>query len=107
MNTLRALAFLLTGLLASTPLLADGDPAAGRKKAFTCMGCHGVPEYRNAYPGYHVPKLGGQHAAYLAAALKAYRAEQRSHPTMRGHAATMTDADIADIAAYFATVNPE
>jgi cytochrome c553 len=107
MKTLRALAFLLTGLLASAPLLADGDPAAGRKKAFTCMGCHGVPGLRNAYPGYRVPKLGGQHAAYLVAALKAYRAEQRSHPTMRGHAATMTDADMADIAAYFATVDPE
>ncbi|MDH3466415.1 MAG: c-type cytochrome [Gammaproteobacteria bacterium] len=107
MNRSRALALLLTGLLVSTPLLADGDPAAGRKKAFTCMGCHGVPGFRNAYPGYRVPKLGGQHAAYLVAALKAYRAEQRSHPTMRGHAATMTDTDMADIAAYFATVEPE
>ena len=53
----------------------------------TCMGCHGIAGYRNAYPSYRVPKLGGQTASYLASALQAYKARQRSHPSMRGVAA--------------------
>jgi len=81
-----------------------GDPAAGRQKAETCLGCHGIPEYVNVYPTYHVPKIGGQHADYLAAALKAYRSKERSHGTMRANANLLTDEDIADIAAYFATL---
>ncbi|TAM45892.1 MAG: cytochrome c [Gammaproteobacteria bacterium] len=80
---------------------SPGDPAAGQNKARLCNGCHAIPGYRNAYPAYRVPKLGGQHAEYISAALKAYQTGQRSHPTMHAIAATLGDQDIADLAAYF------
>jgi cytochrome c553 len=67
-----------------------------------CEGCHGIARYRTAYPEvYSVPKLGGQSAAYLSNALHAYKAKQRSHPSMRGIAASLSDQDIADLAAYY------
>jgi len=78
-----------------------GDPKAGREKAFFCGGCHGIAGWRNAYPDYREPKLGGQHADYIAAALMAYQSGQRSHKTMHAIAATLSDQDIADLAAYF------
>ena len=98
---------LATGLFVSLASLsgaacAAGDPAAGEKKAGACMGCHGISGYQNAYPTYHVPKLGGQHAEYLLAALKAYKSGQRNHSTMKAQAASLSDADMADLAAYFA-----
>lgn len=74
----------------------------GKMLAFTCAGCHGIPEYRNAYPSYHVPKIAGQNEAYLANALKAYKNGDRQHPTMVAQASSFSDQDIADIAAYFA-----
>lgn len=79
-----------------------GDAERGRKLAYTCHGCHGIESYRNAYPNYSVPKLAGQPARYLAAALAEYRNGNREHPTMRGQAGTLDDQEIADIAAYFA-----
>ena len=93
-----------TLLAASAPTLGAGDIEQGREKAFTCTGCHSAPGLRNAYPGYTVPKIGGQHADYIVAALKGYRSKERSHPTMQAHAATMTDEDMADIAAYFSSL---
>jgi cytochrome c553 len=81
---------------------AAGDPVAGQKKAETCMGCHGVPTYKNVYPTYDVPKLGGQRAEYIVAALKAYHAKQRAHHTMQGQANNLSEQDMQDIAAYFA-----
>ncbi len=84
--------------------LAAGDAEQGRLRAQTCMGCHGAPGMRNAYPGYRVPKLGGQHAQYLADALKAYRQRTRAHPTMQAQAADLSDEDIANIAAYFSAL---
>lgn len=90
-------------LLVSPALFADGDSIAGRVKAESCLGCHGIEGYRNAYPSYRVPKVGGQSEVYLVAALKAYRAGERLHPTMQAQGASLSDADIADIAAYFAT----
>lgn len=83
------------------PLAQAGDIETGRLKAATCMGCHGAPGIRNAYPGYRVPKLGGQHEAYIIAALKAYKDRSRSHPTMIAQAADLGDQDMANIAAYF------
>lgn len=82
--------------------VAAGDPVAGRIKADTCMGCHGIPSYKNVYPTYHVPMIGGQHAEYLVEALKAYQSGQRRHPTMRAQAASMSEQDMLDIAAFFA-----
>lgn len=82
--------------------LAEGDPEAGAVKAVTCLGCHGVEGYRNAYPSYHVPKLGGQHAAYLVSALQAYKDGLRDHKTMQAQASQLSEQDMQDIAAYFA-----
>ena len=93
--------------LTSAPVLAQqaapaGDPAEAHKKIAMCEGCHGIPGYRTAYPNvYSVPKLGGQSAVYISNALHAYKAGQRSHPSMRGIAASLSDKDIADLAAYY------
>lgn len=95
------IAALCLGALTSTAPFAAGNPEAGRTKAFTCMGCHGVANYNNVYPTYHVPKLGGQHAKYLVSALQAYKNGQRSHGTMRAQASNLSDQDMEDIAAYF------
>jgi cytochrome c553 len=65
------------------------------------MGCHGIENYKNAYPKYSVPKLGGQSAAYIVAALAEYDAGARWHPTMRGMASTLSAQDRADLAAWF------
>jgi len=102
---------LLTGAVGTAALMvtllpvahAAGDAAAGAGKAETCLGCHGVEHYVNTYPTYKVPKVAGQHEAYLVAALQAYRSKTRSHPTMQANAANLSDQDIADIAAYFAS----
>jgi cytochrome c553 len=103
MRRLRLLLPIL--LLAFVPMVhAAGDAKAGKIKAYTCTGCHGIPNYRNAYPTYRVPKLGGQHYDYILAALKAYKAGERKHPTMRAQAESMTDQDMMDIAAYISSV---
>ena len=75
-------------------------PSSGKMLAYTCHGCHGMPNYKNAYPNYSVPRLGGQNATYLANALKAYATGERPHPTMHSQAATLSEQDSADIAAY-------
>ncbi|MGH8179315.1 MAG: c-type cytochrome [Steroidobacter sp.] len=79
---------------------ADGDAKRGEVLAYTCHGCHGVPNYKNAYPNYSVPRLGGQSAPYLVTALKAYAAGERPHQTMHSQAVTLSDQDRQDIAAY-------
>jgi len=95
---------LLLGLASSlTSVVHAGDAAAGEQLAMTCLGCHGVKHYVNTYPTYHVPRLGGQHEAYLIAALKAYRDKSRAHPTMQANAGLLSDKDIDDLAAYFAS----
>ena len=84
------------------PLHAEGDAAAGQKKTDMCAGCHGIPGFRTAYPEtYRVPKLGGQNAAYIVSALKAYKSGDRQNGTMRAIAASLTDQDMADLAAYY------
>jgi cytochrome c553 len=82
---------------------ADGDPAHGRARAQMCEGCHGIADYRTAYPEvYPVPKIGGQQASYIVKTLQDYRSGARKHPTMRGIAATLSDQDMADLAAHYA-----
>lgn len=91
---------------AALPLHAAeaGDAAAGKAKNGMCIGCHGIEGYRTAFPEvYSVPKLGGQHAAYIVKALQEYKAGSRSHPTMRAIAAGLSDKDMADLAAYYAS----
>lgn len=96
--TVAALAALS---LAPAGARAAGDPENGRKLAYTCLGCHGIENYKNAYPNYSVPKLGGQHAEYIMAALAEYEAKARSHPTMQGLAMMLSAQEKADVAAYF------
>ena len=85
---------------------AKGDTQKGQLLTYTCTGCHGVAEYKNAYPQYHVPKIAGQSEQYLVAALKAYRSGERSHPTMRAQALSFSDQDIEDIAAFVSAGTP-
>ena len=101
MNSVRCAGVLLA--LLAGQALAAGDAGAGRVKANTCMGCHGIPGYNNAYPTYRVPLLGGQAPEYLAAALKEYREGARPHKTMQAQAASLSDQDIEDIAAYISS----
>lgn len=97
-------AVLLAMTLAAPTVQAfEGDAARGRVKANTCLGCHAIPSYSNAYPNYHVPKVGGQHQEYIISALLAYRSGTRQHDTMHNNALSLSDQDIADIAAYFST----
>ncbi|TMH14604.1 MAG: cytochrome c [Betaproteobacteria bacterium] len=96
-----ALAFPALAWAQGTP--SAGDAAAGSQKTQMCVGCHGIPGWRTAFPEvYKVPKLGGQHEAYLAKALQQYRSGARSHPSMRAIATSLSDKDIADLAAYYA-----
>jgi cytochrome c553 len=79
-----------------------GDPRAAKGKVSMCIGCHGVQGYRASFPEiYRVPMLGGQNAKYIELALKAYRKGDRKHPTMRSIAISLSDQDIADLAAYY------
>src|ERR1700688_4339613 len=102
------------GLLASTALSlslslgahAAGDAALGEKKFYTCYGCHGIDNYRNAYPDYTVPKLRHQHADYIVAALQEYRSGERPHATMHAQAVSLSDQDMQDIAAYLQGAEP-
>jgi cytochrome c553 len=102
-----ALAAMLLIVIAAAPAAAEGDADAGEKLGYTCLGCHGVDGYRNAYPSYRVPKLGGQKAAYLVIALNGYRAGTRTHPTMMAQASSMSDQDIEDVAAYLASLSAD
>ncbi len=81
-----------------------GDPDHGRLLAYTCQGCHGVTGYKNAYPSFRVPKIGGQSVEYLTAALHGYKQGTRKHPTMQAQSESFSDQDIADIAAYLSTL---
>lgn len=96
--------------LAAQEVAASGapNPSAsaqnGYELTYTCQGCHGIEGYKNAYPNYHVPKLGGQSVDYLVNALTAYRDGTRKHPTMRAQSQAFSDQDIADIAAFLSNV---
>ena len=98
-RTSVALAFAALGGAAQAQ-----QPAAShlQNNLSMCVGCHGIPGYKTAYPEvYHVPKLGGQSPAYLVNALKAYRSGERNHPSMRGIAASLSDKDMEELAAYY------
>ena len=96
-----------TALFPAAPAHAAGNVEAGQIKAYTCTGCHGIPGYNNVYPTYKVPKIGGQNYEYLVSALKAYRNGERDHPTMELHATSMSDGDIEDVSAYFASLGKD
>lgn len=85
---------------------AEGDIENGRLLADTCKGCHAVDSYTNVYPTYRVPRIGGQSEEYLVSALKMYRSGERKHSTMIAQAASYSDQEIRDIAAWVASVVP-
>ncbi len=106
---LNGLAWLASTALCMTWSLgahAAGNPADGEKKFYTCYGCHGIDNYRNAYPDYSVPKLRHQNASYIVAALQEYRSGERPHATMHAQAASLSDQDMEDIAAYLQGAEP-
>ena len=83
-----------------------GNAEAGKNKVYQCQGCHGIKDWKTAFPEvYRVPKLGGQHPQYLVQAMRAYKSGERDFATMRAMVADLSDQDMADIAAYYAA-NP-
>jgi cytochrome c553 len=79
-----------------------GDAKAGETKIAMCIGCHGITGYQASFPEvYKVPKISGQGEKYIANSLTAYKKGERKHPTMRSIAASLTEQDMADLAAYY------
>jgi cytochrome c553 len=73
-----------------------------------CVGCHGIPMYQTAFPEvYRVPKIAGQPQQYIVNALKAYKSGERNHPSMRGIAGSLSDQDMAALAAYYGAAPAE
>ena len=95
--------FSMAARAADDPAAGDpaaGDPVIGAKKFYTCVGCHGIDDYKNAYPDYSVPRLRHQNSAYIVAALQEYKSGERPHPTMHAQAASLSLEDMRDIATY-------
>ncbi|MBK6974460.1 MAG: cytochrome c [Sterolibacteriaceae bacterium] len=102
MNPVKLLSLAVLGAVGMPALAAEGSADAAKSKISMCIGCHGIPGYRTTFPEvYHVPKIGGQHAAYIVAALKQYKSGERDHPSMRGIAESLSEKDMADLAAYY------
>lgn len=100
----KLLAFLALASVANFAPAAEvvGNPKAAQNKVSMCIGCHGIPGYKATFPEvYSVPMIGGQSEKYIAAALNAYKKGERNNPTMRGIAASLSDQDMADVAAYY------
>lgn len=102
----KAFSFLLALAAAATSMVATTaraqDAVAGSKKAAMCIGCHGIVGYQASFPVvYKVPKIAGQNEAYIVSSLQAYKKGERKHPSMRAVATSLTDADMADLAAYY------
>jgi cytochrome c553 len=88
--------------MATQAQTVQGDAKVGETKNAMCIGCHGIPGYQASFPQVHrVPMISGQNGKYIAAALDEYRKGERKHPSMRGVAASLSDQDIADLAAYY------
>jgi len=104
LRTLVAAATLTAAAISAHAQGISGDAQAGQKKADMCIGCHGIPGYQNSFPEIHkVPMISGQTDKYMVAALNAYKKGERKHPSMRGIAASLSDQDMADLAAYYAS----
>jgi cytochrome c553 len=107
MNKLFAMLVLAGCAHVATAAEVVGNPKAAVNKVEMCIGCHGIPGYKAVFPEvFHVPMIGGQSAGYIDSALKAYRKGDRKHPSMNGIAASLSDQDIADIAAYYSQPTP-
>ncbi|MER1968439.1 c-type cytochrome [Castellaniella sp. GW247-6E4] len=107
---LGPLAIMASCLFAGQAVAADaapvtGDAQAAKDKVSMCIGCHGIQGYKAAYPElYHVPMIAGQNAAYIVAALKEYASGARSFATMEAVARTLSEQDMADVAAYYSNL---
>jgi cytochrome c553 len=93
----------------ATPVLAADPPKgnieAAKAKVSMCIGCHGIPGYRASFPEvYRVPKIAGQSDKYIQVALRAYASGERTHPSMNAISKSLSDQDIADLAAYYANL---
>jgi len=103
-----AIATAALGAQAQAPAPVQGNAEAGKNKVFQCQGCHGIPDWKTAFPEvYRVPKLGGQKPAYIVAALRAYKSGERDFATMRAMTNNLSDQDMADIAAYYGAGQPQ
>jgi cytochrome c553 len=107
-NTLLLCMALIAAPLSSMAQEVKGDAGAGAKKIAMCIGCHGLPGYQSSFPVvYKVPKIAGQNAKYIVAALNGYKSGDRKHPSMRGIAGSLSDQDMADVAAYYEHLGKE
>ena len=104
--SLKRIAIAGAAVIMTLPALTVAEDGAAARPAVaeTCLGCHGIKNYKNVYPTYHVPKICGQSAQYLVDALAGYADGSRPHGTMHAQAATLSDEDKQTIAAYFAEV---
>ncbi len=102
MTVALAVGSLIGGVASAQSPALTPNLAQGKILSYTCLGCHGIAGYRNAYPDYAVPRLRGQNAQYLVAALKEYKSGLRDHPTMRLQASSLTDQQMLDVATYLA-----
>lgn len=103
-RTLVAAATLSAVAMAAHAQGVTGDVQAGQKKAEMCIGCHGIPGYQNSFPEIHkVPMISGQSDKYIVSALTAYKKGDRKHPTMRGIAGSLSEQDMADLGAFYAS----
>jgi cytochrome c553 len=103
LRLLIASAALGLSLNASAQDSAKGSAQAGEKKAAMCIGCHGIPDYKSSFPEiYRVPMIAGQGAKYIVSALGQYKKGDRKHPTMRAIATSLSEQDMADLAAFYA-----
>jgi cytochrome c553 len=103
-RTLVAAATLSAAALTAHAQGVTGDIQAGQKKAEMCIGCHGIPGYQNSFPEIHkVPMISGQTAQYIVASLAAYKKGDRKHPSMRGIAGSLSEQDMADLGAFYAS----
>ena len=104
-TTLSGLLIALISIVFSINTATAADIERGEKLSQTCLGCHGAPGLRNPSPVYEIPMVGGQHANYIVSALQAYKNKDRSHGTMQAQAASLSDQDMQDIAAFFAAMD--
>lgn len=104
MRVIAPFLFLVLIPVSAIAAPVDGDSANGKTKAYTCTGCHGIPGYNNIYPTYKVPRIGGQNAPYLVAAMNAYKSGERLHSTMRLQAESLSDQDIKDISTWLSSL---
>ena len=102
MKNLLALLIVSAATLAPLSVAQAQDAKEGERKVAMCIGCHGIPGYQASFPEIHkVPMIAGQGAKYIVSALTAYKKGDRRHPTMRAIAASLTDKDMADVAAFY------